>query len=68
MTLHLYPEGITSVGRPCWCGAQFLAATVSSLEVDGTIHARGWCESLRAVSSPGMASPGASPANPPSGS
>lgn len=49
MTAHRYPEGIVSVGSACWCGSMQLSARVMSLEIDGTIHARGFCERLRPV-------------------
>ena len=47
--VHRYPPGITNVGGLCWCQSMFLAAHILSSEVDGTVHARGWCDRLRPV-------------------
>ena len=49
MTTHRYPEGITSIGSFCWCQSMFLAAHISSSEIDGTLHSRGWCQRLNPV-------------------
>lgn len=47
--IHRYPPGITATGTHCWCGTCYLAAHILSSEVDGTVHARGWCQRLRPV-------------------
>ena len=58
MTTHRYPEGAIGTGAFCWCGSMFLAAHISSSEIDGTIHARAWCDRLRSVPTPLIPAPG----------
>lgn len=59
--IHRYPPGITNVGSPCWCQSMFLAAHILCSEVDGTVHARGWCNRLWPVTQTNQTTEGPMP-------
>ena len=58
MTTNRYPDHAHGVGAACWCQSQQLPAHVLSREIDGTIHARAWCDRLRSVPTPLISAPG----------